>query len=56
MTVVRRNLGINMVNNFGPSSHIVKILVDSCYDENYPETRVEVTNILDLLRQPSRIS
>lgn len=29
MTVVKRKLGINMINNSGPSSHIVKILVDA---------------------------
>ena len=29
MTVVSRNLRINMINNYEPSSHIVKSLVDS---------------------------
>ena len=29
MNIVRKNLGIKMVRNSGPSSHIVKILVDA---------------------------
>ena len=29
MNIVRKNLGINMIKNSGPSSHIVKILVDA---------------------------
>jgi len=29
MTVVRRQLGIKMINNSGPNSHIVNSLVDA---------------------------
>ena len=29
MTVVRRNLRIKMINNFEPSSHVVRSLVDA---------------------------
>ena len=29
MNIVRKKLGIKMINNFGPSSRILKILVDA---------------------------